>query len=268
MLDKERIVETLAAEWDALENLLTGLTDAQWEKDTPLPGWRVHDVVAHLVGTELMLSGEPTPDTGQDVSSYPHVHNAIGARNEHYVQHFRAQPHEVLLTRFRDVTAARLVSLRAMSDEEFHAPATTPAGEATYARFMRIRVFDCWMHEQDIRDTVGLPGGEDGASAELSVDEITTALGFVVGKRGGAPDGSAITFELNGFRTVHVAVDGRAKVVDELPGEPTVRIALPLGVFTRLCGGRVDPATVLSAVSYDGDALLGERIATHLAFTI
>ena len=268
MLDKERIVEALATEGDALDHLLTGLTDAQWEKDAPLPGWRVHDVVAHLVGTELMLSGEPTPDSGQDVRSYPHVRNDIGARNEHYVQHFRAQSHAALLARFREVTAARLASLRAMPDEEFHAPAQTPAGEATYARFMRIRVFDCWVHEQDIRDAVGLPGGEDGVCAELSVDEITTALGFVVGKRGGAPDGSAITFELTGFRTIHVAVDGRAKVVDELPGEPTARIALPLGVFTRLCGGRIDPAAVLSAVSFDGDEVLAERIATHLAFTI
>jgi len=32
-----------------------------------LPGWRVTDVVAHLIGTEAMLAGEPTPAT--DVSS-------------------------------------------------------------------------------------------------------------------------------------------------------------------------------------------------------
>ena len=267
MLDKERIVEALATEGDALDHLLTGLTDAQWEKDAPLPGWRVHDVVAHLVGTELMLSGEPTPDSGQDVRSYPHVRNDIGARNEHYVQHFRAQSHAALLARFREVTAARLASLRAMPDEEFHAPAQTPAGEATYARFMRIRVFDCWMHEQDIRDAVGLPGDEQGACAELSVDEITTALGFVVGKRGGAPDGSSVTFDL-GSRALHVAVDGRAKVVESLPGEATVRITLPLGVFTRLCGGRVDPEKVSPSVSFDGDEVLGEQLVKHLAFTI
>ncbi|SFS96242.1 maleylpyruvate isomerase family mycothiol-dependent enzyme [Saccharopolyspora flava] len=267
MLDKERIVNALGAEWNALNELLTGLDDAQWEKDTALPGWRVRDVAAHLIGTELLLSGEPTPESGNDVASYPHVHNDIGARNERYVEHFRQQSHEAVLAKFREITASRLASLRAMPDEEFHAPAMTPAGEATYSRFMRIRVFDCWMHEQDIRDAVGLPGGETGTPAELSIEEITAALGFVVGKRGAAPDGSGITFDL-GSRVLHVAVDGRAKVVESLPGTPTVRIAMPLGVFTRLCGGRVDPETVLSSVSFDGDEVLGERITRNLAFTI
>jgi uncharacterized protein (TIGR03083 family) len=267
VLDKERIVEALAAEWDALEKLLTGLDDAQWELSTPLPGWRVRDVAAPPIGTELMLSGEPTPDAGGDVESLPHVHNDIGARNERYVAHFRSQSHEAVLAKFREVTAARLASLRAMPDEEFHAPAMTPAGQQTYARFMRIRVFDCWMHEQDVRDAVGLPGGEQGACAELSVDEITTALGFVVGKRGGAPDGSSVTFDL-GSRALHVAVDGRAKVVESLPGEAAVRITLPLGVFTRLCGGRVDPEKALPSVAFDGDEALGEQLVTHLAFTI
>ncbi|RRO14282.1 maleylpyruvate isomerase family mycothiol-dependent enzyme [Saccharopolyspora rhizosphaerae] len=267
MLDRERIVDALATEWDELDRLLTELDDAQWEQETPLPGWRVRDIAAHLIGTELMLSGEPTPDSGKDVTSYPHVHNDVGARNEHYVEHFREQPHEAVLATFRDTTAARLESLRMMPDEEFHAPAKTPAGQDTYARFMRIRVFDCWMHEQDVRDAVGLPGSDGGAPADLSIDEITTALGFVVGKRASAPDGSRVTFEL-GSRTLHVAVDGRAKVVDSLPGDPTVRITLPLGVFTRLCGGRVDPAEALPSVSFEGDEALGEHIAKNLAFTI
>ncbi|MEB3370387.1 maleylpyruvate isomerase family mycothiol-dependent enzyme [Saccharopolyspora mangrovi] len=260
-------MNALAAEWDALDRLLTELDDAQWERGTPLPGWRVRDIAAHLIGTELMLSGEPTPDSGADVTSYPHVHNDIGARNEHYVEHFRGHSHAEVLAKFRETTAARLASLRSMSDEDFHALAMTPAGQDTYARFMRIRVFDCWMHEQDIRDAVGLPGGEDGEPPELSIDEITTALGFVVGKRGGAPDGSSVTFDLGG-RALHVVVDGRAKVVESLPGEPTVRIALPRGVFTRLCGGRVDPETALPSVSFDGDEALGQQIVRHLAFTI
>ena len=37
---------------------------------------------------------------------------------------------------------------------------------------MRIRVFDCWLHEQDIRDAVGRPGGEDGPAASVALDEI------------------------------------------------------------------------------------------------
>ena len=33
----------------------------------------------------------------------------------------------------------------------------TPAGPDSYGRFMRVRDFDCWMHQHDIRDAVGPP---------------------------------------------------------------------------------------------------------------
>ena len=267
-MDKDVIVPALGDEWDAIGRLLESLSELEWERDTPLPGWRVRDVVAHLIGTELMLDGQDVPEPGTDVHALPHVRNEIGARNEKFVEHFRAQPPEKVLARFREITAKRLAALRAMSQEEFDAPSWTPAGEATYARFMRIRAFDNWMHEQDIRDAVGLPGTEDGRAAALSVDEISAALGYLVGKKGGAPDGSSVTFDLRGKRVLHVAVDGRASLVERLPGAPTVRIILPLGVFTRLAGGRVDPVTVRSSIEFDGDIELGERIVHNLAFTI
>ena len=63
---------------------------------------------------------------------------------------------------------------------------------------MRIRTFDCWLHEQDIRDAVGRPGGEDGAAAALALDEMTSAIGYVVGKKAGAPQGSRVRFDLTG----------------------------------------------------------------------
>ena len=34
----------------------------------------------------------------------------------------------------------------------------TPVGPGTYGLFMEIRVFDCWVHEQDVRRAVGRPG--------------------------------------------------------------------------------------------------------------
>ena len=42
----------------------------------------------------------------------------------------------------------------------------TPAGPDTYGRFMRVRIFDCWMHEQDIRRAVGRPGHVEGPAVD------------------------------------------------------------------------------------------------------
>ena len=97
-----------------------------------------------------------------DVTTLAHVRNATGAANEQWVRALRPEPPEAMLLRFHDVTRRRAESLSAMSPEEFDAPTQTPVGIAPYRRFMEIRVFDCWLHEQDIRSAVGRPGHEDG----------------------------------------------------------------------------------------------------------
>ena len=146
-----------------------------------------------------------------------------------------------------------------MDDETWNAEGFTPAGRDTYGRFMRIRTFDCWLHEQDIRDALDRPGGEAGPAAALALEEMTTAMGYVVGKRAGAPAGSRVRFELTGAsaRRIDVEVGERAQVVDDLTGDPTVTLTMPAGVFARLGGGRVDPATVRDDVSIDGDVETG-----------
>jgi uncharacterized protein (TIGR03083 family) len=243
--EKAQVVLLLGQEWREIAGLLAELDDDAWGLPA-LPGWDVHDVVAHLIGTELMLSGSPLPDAPGDLEARSHVRND-GA-----------------------VTAQRLAALEAMSDEEFEAPSWTPAGRATYARFMRIRIFDSWMHEQDIRAAVGRPGNEKGPVAEESLAEVVQALGFIVGKRARAPEGSLVTLALTGpiGRELHVKVEGRATVVDQLPGPPTVTVSLPSTLFLRLAGGRLDPESVAEQIAVEGDQELGRRLAANLAYTI
>src|SRR5262249_35010055 len=145
-----------------------------------------------------------------------------------------------------------------------------PAGRDTYGRFMRIRVFDCWMHEQDMRDATGRPGHESGPEVDVVLDEMLAAIGFVVGKKAAAPQGASVTFALTGAagRTVHVAVGERATVVPALDGPATVTLRMPVGVFTRLGGGRVTPAAVAGEVEIDGDEALGRAVLGNLAYTI
>lgn len=264
---KDPIVVTLTEEWAALDGLLAGLPADMWAKPTCLPGWRVTDVVAHIVGTECTLAGESTPGTGADLTALSHVRNDVAAFNERWVQSLRDETPEAMLARFREVTGRRAEMLRRMSQEDFDAPSWTPAGKATYGRFMQIRIYDCWVHEQDIRHAVGVAGNEDGPVAEAALAEPVRALGYIVGKLAGAPDGSVIRLDLTGplRRELTVVVDGRAKVVDEAPGTPTATLRMGSPVFMRLTAGRTkDPA----GVELDGDRVLAQRVLDNLAFTI
>lgn len=265
--DRKHVIDVLVGEWTALDRLLTGLAEEEWTRPTCLPGWRVTDVVAHLIGTESMLAGEPVPATDVDVTALPHVRNDIAAVNEQWVTALREQEPAAMLTRFRDVTSRRTEMLTGMPEAEFDAPSWTPAGQATYGRFMQIRIYDCYMHEQDIRAAVGAPGNEDGPAAEAAIEEAARALGYIVGKRAAAPDGSTVLIDLTGpvRRGLTVEVDGRARLVDGGAEEPTTTLRLPSTLFLRLCGGRT---TDHDAVEVAGDRELGRRILDNLAFTI
>lgn len=270
LLDKSDVLAGLFACWDALDRLLIGLTDQQWSQPVPLPAWSVHDVVAHLVGVESTLLGIPTPEGDFDVSALSHVRNEIGANNERWIHYLRGESGEQLLGRFRSVTSQRRAVLARLSDDDWNAPAATPVGQDSYGRFMRVRVFDCWMHELDIRDGLGLPAAAEdlvGPASRQALDEMTAAMGFVVGKRGGAPQGSRVAIELTGplARTIRVVVDGRARVVDDFGGQsPTATIRMDGLAFTRVAGGRAAPGEI----DLDGDREVAARIVENLNYVI
>lgn len=274
VLDKSTVLAGLFAAWTDIDVLVSDFSDEQWESATPLPGWTVRDVVAHIVGTESMLQGVDTPDADVDVSTLEHVRNDIGALNERWVRKLRAIGAAELLEQYRTVTAARREALSDLPVAAWDEVTGTPAGPDSYGRFMRIRTFDCWMHEHDIRDAVARPASPDeltGPAAEQSLDEMTGSMPFVVGKLGGAPEGSKVSIELTGplARTINVAVEGRAKLVDGFGADaPTTTIRLDGLLFTRLAGGRTTPAQHPHAISYEGDQQVGQRIVERLNYVI
>jgi len=269
-LDKSDVLAGLFAVWDEIDTVLADLSDEQWQAQTPLPGWTVHDVTAHLIGTESMLQGVATPDADVDISTLEHVRNEIGVMNERWVCKLRGCGPADVLDRFRSTTAKRREELTGMADADWNQVTATPAGPDTYGRFMRVRDFDCWMHLQDIRDALGQTAADPaGPAARLALDEMAASMGFVVGKLGGAPDGSRVAIVLTGplERTINVAVEGRAQVVDDFGGQqPTATITLDGLLFTRLAGGRT--TVDHGAVVYGGDEAVGRRIVEHLNYVI
>ena len=271
-IPRERTIEALREEWTSIADLLADLPDDDWSKPTPLPGWDVHDNVAHIVGTESMLAGEQAPDIEVDREVSLHVRNDIGAFNEVWIESLRGKSPDEMRALFADLMTKRLTALEAMSQEAWDEVMLTPAGQNTLGRFMQIRVMDCWMHEQDIRDAVGRPGNEVGLPSEVMLDEVETALGFVVGKKAGVESGQSVTFALtdNGsvVREIHVAVDDRATVIDSLPGPATTTLTMAIGVMTRRCAGRVAPYQLREQISIDGDADVAERVLANQAYTL
>ena len=259
--------------WGDIVALCEGLTDEQWARATDCPGWSVQDNVAHMIGTERMLMGEQ-PDA-PPVEGAAHVRNDIGKANEQWIEGYRALTGKEVLDEFRAVTGRRLDALRAMSTADWDREGFTPEGPGPYRTFMAIRVFDCWYHDQDIREALDAPGYLDGPVADLSLSRIPPkGLPYVVGKKAGTPPGSTVVFEIAGspplVAAVEVPPEGRAVLLDAAPAAATVSLTMDRRTFSRLAGGRWngDRARSATGLRIEGDRDLGNRIIDNMAFTI
>ncbi|MFQ6393255.1 maleylpyruvate isomerase family mycothiol-dependent enzyme [Nocardia sp. KC 131] len=274
-LDRTELIGALSEQWDAIAALVADLDEDRWHTPTALPGWTVFDVVAHVVGTESWLLGERPPPHDPirekiDVRALPHVRNETAVLNEIWVDRLRPLPGPRLLELYRDVIDRRRKALTALGDTEWQAETPSPIGQVGYGRFMRVRLFDCWMHELDIADALGVSIDEGGKRGELALTEFAGSIPRVVVKRGKAKDGARITFELTGplARTLHIKVDGRAAYVDAFDAPADVEIGLDSGLFARLGGGRTDADGHRDDITIGGDEQLGLQLVRNLAFTI
>lgn len=269
IVPREAAITALAEEWDALFALAGELAPDDWGRPTACPGWTVKDNVSHVLGTEAMLLGRPTPDV--DISHRAGLRNDIARFNELWVEAYRSRTPAEVVADLREIVGERRAQLDGMDQAAFDAESFTPAGPDTYGRFMRIRVMDTWFHEQDIREAAGRPGHLQGLAPTTALGEVVSVLGYVVGKKAGAPPGSGVRFVLTGpmATTVDVEVGERARVVAALAGEPTVTLTVPGERFLRMCGGRLpDPGGWAAEFEIAGDRDLGEAIVRNLAFTI
>ena len=268
-LQLDDVVNDLEEVWQRLLEIGGEIPDSMWNHPTSCPNWSIADNYAHIIGTEAMLAGEAQPKiSGIDMSI---VKNPIGEMNQHWVESMRSMGKAELLDRLSKLKETRSKRLRSMTPEEWETPGPTPVGQAPYGRFMQIRVFDCYMHEQDIRQAADLGFHPYGGAAERSFAEITPAMGFVVGKKANAPKGSIVRFVISGGQnaTFDVIVGDRASISYDLSHSPTTVLEIGFLAFTRLIGGRSDGgADYISRITVSGDKALGERVLANLNYLI
>jgi len=262
MSTRTEIIANLDECWTSSSALARSLTPDDWTTQSLCPNWTVQGVFAHLTAIEEVLLGWwPTgPTDPPPFAAIPAIHEELADA-----------PTTTVIQRFDTIVDRRRAELATMDDAAFATPCMTPVGPATYGRFMAIRVFDCWIHERDIRVPLDLTGADGGSAAEMALDEVRGSLGYIVGKKIGLPDGMGIAFELTGpvREQLFVWVDGRAAVVDELPRRDATVTTDSL-TFMLLACGRIDPEAAVAdgRITWSGDDDLGARAARNLRFTM
>ena len=217
MSDQETVAN-MERVWSAIIALSSTFTEHEWKTPTDCPGWTVQDQVAHMLGSESRLLGLPVPDhTPQHMS---HVKNESGQRNEVWVDWYRSMSGAQVLQRFQEVTGEASQSVTHHAPEDFEAQTQTPIGPGTMRDLLSIRIFDAWVHEQDIRRAVKRPGDLEGPVAAHAVGRVAMAMPYVVGRKVKPADGTTVVFAMPGAagRTVALRMEGgRAKTSTKSP---------------------------------------------------
>ena len=240
MTDLATYVTALDETWHGLADAATGLTPAQWDSPTDLPGWTVKDNVSHVVGMELLLLGEPYPDHVLP-ADMPHIRNDAGRFMEVPVDVRRPVPGEAVLAELRDITERRLKALRALDESALDEEVLGFFGRPMKLSWqLGIRAFDCWAHEQDVRRALGLPRALTGAGAEISRRRLLLGL-TGLGEDVPAVAGQTVVIATTGaVESVATLTFGeKPSYVDGDVADADVRIGLDFETFMLLGCGRV-----------------------------
>jgi uncharacterized protein (TIGR03083 family) len=180
--------------------VLEDLTDGDWQRPTVCPGWRVHDVAAHVVHDHLRkLSGSrdgqtaPGPGPGEDLPRFLH------RVNQEFVEVASRWSPRVLTDLLRhlgpqlDQFWASLDMDRLGEAVSWAAPGVPAPAWLDVAR----EYSECWVHQQQVRDAVGRPGASSERLMTPVIDIFVRAVPYALRHLAPAP-GSRVQLQVTG----------------------------------------------------------------------
>jgi uncharacterized protein (TIGR03083 family) len=248
--------------YDAIESVCSRLSGEQWQAQSLCPDWDMRGVITHLGMMERVMTGW-LPASEADLPPL----DRVGL----YHEQAAGLDDKAFAARIAEIFADRRADMAGLREDDLARPSWTPIGPKTYGGFLEMRIFDFWVHERDITTPLGWNSDDGGPRAEISLGQVESSIGYIVGKKIGLPDGTSIVIHLTGpiKRDISVLVDGRAKAVDHL-SDPTVELTTDTVTFIQLAAGRTDPQAQIDSgrVTWTGNSELGDRAARNLRFTI
>lgn len=255
---------------ESINELVSPLPEGSWNRATDCPYWSVRDLVSHIIGFECELLGDPRPihtlpsdlrHITSESARYTEV--PVDIRRHHTAPEMTSELEYTIIRRSRQ--------LRNESREPDATVRAISGGEVTLEEQLWGRVFDVWVHEQDLRRALDTPGNLASPAAVLARDYLLRALPRTVAHDAGAKPGSAVVFDVHGplefMRTVRVNAEGRGSIDSAVSLGPAVTFVVDWETFLRLLAGRVRPASVAGHVKIEGDQELAEAILSHIAVT-
>ncbi|MGR6920385.1 maleylpyruvate isomerase family mycothiol-dependent enzyme [[Actinomadura] parvosata] len=259
-------------EREALLGLLRALSPADWGRATVCPGWDVHDVVSHVLNDYLRrLSGARDGHRGAVFADDETLPAYLARTNDEFVRAGRQLSPRVLIELLEHLGPQLDVVWAAYDVEgpgglnvswaatDLDSPGWLDVGRE-YTEF--------WVHQQQVRDAVSLPGATEPELMAPVLDVFARALPFTL-RAHDRPEGTTAELEVHGpagGRWCAVWQAGRWRMAGPGgDGEPAARVSMDQDTFWRLATRGVDVEQARTRAAASGDPELTAAMTTLLA---
>ena len=193
MTDTTAVLADLTAEAAVVDELVSGLTEEQWETPTPAPGWRVREQIAHLTFI-LRIAGLAAAQPEVFVAMTKSLTGGLDVAVNAALKEFEHDPAEVLLTKWRADRDQAVKALAAVPGDQLVPWLVRPLPPYVLACAGMMELFG---HGQDVADALGV--------RPVRTDRLGHLVGFAVRVRdfgyeahGLTPPETEFRFEITG----------------------------------------------------------------------
>ena len=267
------VTELFPPERAALLELLSSLAAGQWQASTVCPGWSVKDIALHLLGGDVDLlsrrrDGVAPADPSSQPAGFQELVSSLDRLNQTWVEATRRVSPRLLcelLAVTGEATWRYLGSLDLFAVEEsvsWIRPEPVPNWLDVARQYT-----ERWVHQQQIRDAVGVPGLKEPAfmAPVLATFVHTLPRAFTdVPAAVGTTVEVAITGEVGGRWVLTRGPHGWELTAGTAPA-PRARVALDAETAWRLWTKQLSPAAAQMSVTISGERTLGLPVLNAVA---
>jgi uncharacterized protein (TIGR03083 family) len=250
--------------------LLRGLDADDWQRPTVCPGWRVHDIVAHVVHDHIRrLSRTRDQYAAPDPAQAWIMPGSLHRSNQEFVDAARPWSPRVL-TGLLGHLGSELDHLWAsMKLDQLGEPVSWAAPGLPAPAWLDIarEYTEYWVHQQQIRDAVGRPGADSKQLMTPVIDTFQRAVPHTL--RDLAPaDGTCVQIQVTGTGGGDWTAQRRNTIwtMDRGPAtRPVALIQLSSGDFWRVATRGITVETARERALISGDPALGAAVLNLVA---
>jgi uncharacterized protein (TIGR03083 family) len=259
-LNKDEIVRAIRDERRRTLSFLRGLEPEQFDAPTALPGWRLREVIAHLITTDKASV------TGANLITVLGSMDRLERWNERQVPKWAGRSIRELLMGLDRWGRGIHRLARTMPSALYRLRVPTIFGRAPAGLLLWSRVYDEWIHRQDMRRALGLPD-EEVDLASPSEFLLTAIVSEVLPKLPDLTGDLVISLEGAPIPEWRYDLAAQTGAPTRGPSEAaTARVAGPTGLFIMAAAGRgsFHELRADGTVKVEGDDELATRFLAHL----